>query len=133
MTSLVVSYFKDVSTLFAIDIHQIMLILLFLTPFDHFHFHRAAGPVPKLILAPSVANPAWLRFTAKNGGMEISRRIDFSHGKWSTTRGTNAKLLTLQRLRQIKGIKGCENKCIYWKLMYSSNAFFEAHRPSGPM
>ena len=43
MTSLVVSYFKDVSTLFAIDIHQIMLILLFLTPFDHFHFHGSGG------------------------------------------------------------------------------------------
>ena len=26
-------------TLFVADIHQIMLISLFLTPFDHFHFH----------------------------------------------------------------------------------------------
>ena len=26
-----------------IDIHQIMLISLFPTPFDHFHFHRSGG------------------------------------------------------------------------------------------
>ena len=30
-------------TLFVIDIHQIMLISLFPTPFDHFHFHRSGG------------------------------------------------------------------------------------------
>ena len=30
-------------TLFVADIHQIMLISLFLTPFDHFHFHPSAG------------------------------------------------------------------------------------------
>ena len=29
--------------LFVIDIHQIMLISLFPTPFDHFHFHRSGG------------------------------------------------------------------------------------------
>ena len=38
-------------TLFVVDqIHQIMLISLFLTPFHHFHFNGSAGPVPKLIL-----------------------------------------------------------------------------------
>ena len=39
-------------TMFVIDIHQIMLISLFTTPFDHFHFHESAGLVPKLILIP---------------------------------------------------------------------------------
>ena len=29
--------------LFVIDIHQIMLISLFPTPFDHFHFHMSGG------------------------------------------------------------------------------------------
>ena len=29
--------------LFVIDIHQIMLISLFPTPFDHFHFHGSGG------------------------------------------------------------------------------------------
>ena len=29
-----------------------MLISLFPTPFDHFHFHGSAGLVPKLILTP---------------------------------------------------------------------------------
>ena len=29
-----------------------MLISLFSTPFDHFHFHESAGLVPKLILTP---------------------------------------------------------------------------------
>ena len=39
-------------TLFVIDIHQITLIPLFPTPFDHFHFHGSAGQVPKLMLTP---------------------------------------------------------------------------------
>ena len=39
-------------TLFVIDGHQIMLISLFPTPFDHFHFHGSGGLVPKLILTP---------------------------------------------------------------------------------
>ena len=39
-------------TLFVVDIHQIRLISLFPTPFDHFHFHGSAGLVPKLILTP---------------------------------------------------------------------------------
>ena len=30
-------------TLFVIDIHQILLISLFPTPFDHFHFHGSGG------------------------------------------------------------------------------------------
>ena len=34
------------------DIHQIRLISLFPTPFDHFHFHGSAGLVPKFILTP---------------------------------------------------------------------------------
>ena len=33
-----------------IDIHQILLISTFPTPFDHFHFHGSAGLVPKIIL-----------------------------------------------------------------------------------
>ena len=36
----------------ATDIHQIMLISLFPTPFDHIHFHGSAGLVPQLILTP---------------------------------------------------------------------------------
>ena len=39
-------------TLFVVDIHQIRLISLFPTPFDHFHFHGSAGLVPKFILTP---------------------------------------------------------------------------------
>ena len=39
-------------TLFVVDIHQIRLISLFLTPFDHFHFYGSAGLVLKLILTP---------------------------------------------------------------------------------
>ena len=39
-------------TLFVVDIHQIRLISLFPTPFDHFHFHGSAGLVPNLILTP---------------------------------------------------------------------------------
>ena len=37
-------------TLFVIDIHHIMLISLFPTPFDHFHFHPTLGLDPALIL-----------------------------------------------------------------------------------
>ena len=37
-------------TLFVIDIHHIMLISLFPTPFDHFHFHLTLGLDPALIL-----------------------------------------------------------------------------------
>ena len=37
-------------TLFVIDIHHIMLISLFPTPFDHFHFHPTFGLDPALIL-----------------------------------------------------------------------------------
>ena len=37
-------------TLFVIDTHQIMLISLFPTPFDHFHFHPTLGLDPALIL-----------------------------------------------------------------------------------
>ena len=36
--------------LFVIDIHHIMLISLFPTPFDHFHFHPTLGLDPALIL-----------------------------------------------------------------------------------
>ena len=42
--------FLHVFTLFVIDIHQIMLILLFPTPFGHFQFLGSAGRNPKLIL-----------------------------------------------------------------------------------
>ena len=37
-------------TLFVIDIHLIMLISLFPTPYDHFHFHPTLGLDPALIL-----------------------------------------------------------------------------------
>ena len=37
-------------TFFVIDIHQIMLISLFPTPFDHFHFHSTLGLDPALTL-----------------------------------------------------------------------------------
>ena len=37
-------------TLFVIDINHIMLISLFPTPFDHFHFHPTLGLDPALIL-----------------------------------------------------------------------------------
>ena len=37
-------------TLFVIDIHHIMLISLFPTPFDLFHFHPTLGLDPALIL-----------------------------------------------------------------------------------
>ena len=37
-------------TLFEIDIDHIMLISLFLAPFDHFHFHPTLGLDPALIL-----------------------------------------------------------------------------------
>ena len=37
-------------TLFVIDIHHIMLISLFPTPFDHFQFHPTLGLDPALIL-----------------------------------------------------------------------------------
>ena len=37
-------------TLFVIDIQHIMLISLFPTPFDHFHFHPTLGLDPALIL-----------------------------------------------------------------------------------
>ena len=37
-------------TLFVIDIHHIMLISLFPTPFDHFHSHPTLGLDPALIL-----------------------------------------------------------------------------------
>ena len=37
-------------TLFVIDIHQIMLISLFPTPFDHFDFHPTLGLDHALIL-----------------------------------------------------------------------------------
>ena len=39
-------------TLFVVDIHQMRLISLFRTTFNHFHFHGSAGLVPKLILTP---------------------------------------------------------------------------------
>ena len=42
--------FLHVFTLFVIDIHQIMLISLFPTPFGHFQFLGSAGQNPKLIL-----------------------------------------------------------------------------------
>ena len=42
--------FLHVFTLFVIDIHQIMLISLFPTPFGHFQFLGSAGRNPKLIL-----------------------------------------------------------------------------------
>ena len=38
-------------TLFVMNIRQNMFISLFLTPYDHFHFHPSSGPVPDLILA----------------------------------------------------------------------------------
>ena len=42
--------FLHVLTSFVIDIHQIMLISLFPTPFGHFQFLGSAGRNPKLIL-----------------------------------------------------------------------------------
>ena len=41
--------FLHVFTLFVIDIHKIMLISLFPTPFGHFQFLGSAGQNPKLI------------------------------------------------------------------------------------
>ena len=47
-------------TLFVIDIYHIMLISLFPTPFDHFHFHPTLGLDPALILSlrrkPSISH-----------------------------------------------------------------------------
>ena len=63
-------------TLFVVDIHQIRLISLFPTPFDHFNFHGSAGLVPKLILTP--CHTITLRFSySKNDLLTIN--IDTLH------------------------------------------------------
>ena len=49
-----------------VNIHQIRLISLFLTPFDHFHFHGSAGLVPKLILTPCHIPYMLIPFLHKN-------------------------------------------------------------------
>ena len=53
------SFFLRALTLFVIDMHQIMLISLYPTPFDHFHFHPTFGLGPDLILTVCHKQNTW--------------------------------------------------------------------------
>ena len=92
-------------TLFVIDIHQIMLISLFPTPFDHFHFHRSGGLIlwydlrlwrSKLIL---VTHPPTLQCKIQ---WAISQKTIFGHNFW----------------------RECPTKVISTQLSYILNALF---------
>ena len=59
--------------LFVVDIHQIRLISLFPTPFDHFHFHGSAGLVPKFILTPCHKHQRDVSLMCNSIGQERAR------------------------------------------------------------
>ena len=54
-------------TLFVIDIHHIVLISLFPTPFDHFHFHPTLGLDPALILTLRLKKEYTVKMVASVG------------------------------------------------------------------
>ena len=70
--------------LFVIDMHQIMLISLFSTSFDHFHFHGFLEPKPMVILRPCLS----LIFSHLQNYFHFGTKINFQKVKqWKTPVG----------------------------------------------
>ena len=81
-----------------IDIYHIMLISLFPTPFDHFHFHPTLGLDPALILTLRLMKDASLSSDYHPGSVESDREsVAGKRGDRLTAPLLNCTLLSIAK------------------------------------